>query len=498
MEGIGIINHVDIGKKKSIFLKYLIVACIISAANVLFCFNRTASYIVIACEIIFLIYVLLTKNMAEYVSYFMIFMCNCIEFAAFTGEDVFYSFKNVRIMGINLGIIMLIPVFLVGLINLSGIKRKKRKGFNFVRGLIIINIVAFCVGVILLLINDNNIRSLGGIVRTFINEVYSMMFLPMAFIIAFAVIRNKYSHKMYEIGLAIQATLWANVFQMLVSLFGGLAGSYGYISTLQGSILNFFIPLLIIYRFFQEEVVFPRMTTIVGVMGSLLAIAYNANGKIILLFGICLLVYWWYAFKKGSSFLRAISLIAIVALIGVIPFVLPRLRQNALFNAKFTEVEKLVNIFSSNWLEELNMSVRVRVEEIRDVFIEYSKKPLLAITGKGYLGSILDHTGFFAANITSSDGFVSETEFIHRIYYALHEGARYLIIYGAIGLVFMLRFIADVIKRLKKKANVPLIIGAYWFILFYGYSFTLSTFGIICLLYAYHHSEDGIYELIGI
>lgn len=498
MDDIGFINQVDQRKKQNVFLKYLIIACIVSAANVLFCFNRTASYTVIACEVVFLIYILLVKNLAEYVSYFMIFMCNCIEFAVFTGEETFFSFKNFRIFGFNLGIIMLLPVFVIGFTSLFGEKRKKSRGFNFVRGLVIINVVAFVVGLLLIMINDNNIRSLGGIARAFINEAYSMMFLPMAFVVAFAVIKRRCIHKMYEIGLAIQATLWATTFQMLVSLAGGLAGSYGVISTLQGSILNFFIPLLIIYRFFQEDVVFPRTTTIVGLVGSLLALTYNANGKIILLFGICLVIYWWYAFKRGSIFIRAFSLVAIVALVCSIPFVIPRLRQNALFNAKFGEVERLVNIFSSNWLDELNMSARVRVEEIRDVFIEYSKKPLLAITGKGYLGSILDHTGFFATNITSSDGFVSDTEFVHRIYYALHEGARYLIMYGGIGVVFMIRFIADAVKRLKRKANVPLFIGAYWFVLFYGYSFTLSTFGIICLLYAYQDTDDELLELIDI
>lgn len=483
--------------KRRIFLKYLIIACLVSASNVIFCFNQIASYFVIAIEVVFLLYILLAKNLAEYISYFMIFMCNCIEFAVFTGEDTFYSFKNFRIFGVNLGIFMLLPIFLFGITSIQSPRIKIRKGkFNFAQGLICLNVIALLMGLLLVFVNDNNINALGNIGSKFLNETYAMTFLPLAFIVAFAVIKQKYNCKMFEIGLALQATLWANVFQMLVSLLGGLKGSYGVLSTLQGSILNFLIPFLIIYRFCESEVVFPRLTTVVGMIGSILAISYNANGKLIMLFFICVMIYWWFSFRYGSAFLRIIAFIEIFVAIGALPFIIIFLRENALFNAKFGEVEKLINIFSSDWLNNLNMSVRIRVEEFRDVMIEYSKKPWLAITGKGYLGSILDHTGYFTSHIFKPDGFVSEDEFVHHIYYALHEGTSYIIVYGSVGLVFMIRFITDAIRRLARYANIPLIIGVYWFVLFYGYSFTLSTFGIIALLYAYQ--IDCKRELVGV
>lgn len=491
MNNFKIIEQVSAKKKKRIFLKYLIIACIVSASNVLFCFNQMVSYAIIAAEVAFLIFILCTKTLTEYISYFMIFICNCIEFAVFTGEDIFYSFKNFRILGINLGIFMLLPVFVIGMVNISAPKVKLNiRKFSFVRGLVGINIIAFFVGLLLVLVNDNNINSLGNIASKYFDEAYTMMFLPLAFIVAFSVIKRKYSHKMYKIGLALQATLWATTFQLLISLFRGLTGAYGYLATLQGSILNFFIPLLIIYRFFEGEVIFPKMTTVVGLIGSILAISYNANGKVIMLFFICIMIYWWFSIRQGSAFQRIVTFAVIFVAISALPFVITYLRENALFNAKFSEVERLINIFSENWIDNLNMSARVRVEEIRDVIIEYGKKPWLIITGKGYLGSILDHTGYFASHIFKPDGFVSEAEFTNRIYYSLHEGARYMIMYGGVGLIFMIRFIADAVKRLMKNANAPLIIGAYWFILFYGYSFTLSTFGIISLLYSYNTGND--------
>lgn len=479
-------------EKKKIFLKYLIIACFISAANVLFCFNQTISYAVIAAEIIFLLYVLVMRNLAEYISYFMIFMCNCIEFSTFAGEETFYSLKNFRIFGINIGIIMLLPILVIGIMNMhpSSIKIKKSK-FSFPQGLILLNLIALVVGLFLVFMNDNNIHSLGGIGGKFFNEFYSMSFLPLAFIIAFEIIPKRCPEKLFEIGLALQATLWANVFQMLVSLLGGLSGTYGYLSTLLNSILNFLIPLLILYPFFEDDVVFPKLTTIVGLLGSILAISFNANGKVILLFFICLAIYWWFSFTRGSAIVRMIMFIAMFAVIISLPVVIISLRSNPLFNAKFEEVERLIDIFNPNWLNNLNMSARVRVEEFRDIFIEYGKKPLLAIIGKGYLGSTLDHTGYFAAHIFTADGFVSEAEFIHGIYYHLHEGTTYLLMYGGIGLVFMIRFIVDAAKRILRNANAPLIIGAYWFILFYGYSFTLSTFGIIALLYGYAADNEA-------
>lgn len=112
------------------------------------------------------------------------------------------------------------------------------------------------------------------------------------------------------------------------------------------------------------------------------------------------------------------------------------------------------------------MSVRTRVEEFRDVFIEFARKPVLAITGKGYLGSVLDHTKYISKNILDAEGFVSEAEFSHGIFFSLHEGSGYILMYGMIGIVFMTRFIVDMIRRVRKRVSIPHIIGAYWFVLF--------------------------------
>ncbi|MCI8483222.1 MAG: hypothetical protein HFH41_02645 [Lachnospiraceae bacterium] len=477
-------------ERKKVFWEYLIIACIVSACNVLFCFHRIYSLGLIGIEIGWLMVQFMRGKVADYVAYFAIFMCNCLEYTTFTGEDTFYSLKNTRIYGINLGIILLLPVFIWAVFHLRKISKVKlNKASCFSLGLIAINIVAAVVGLMLILANDNNITVLGNVFFLYLEKAYSMIFLPMAFILAFAILVRERDYSIYKIGLALQATLWANVFQMLTSLVSGIRGSYGALVTMQISILNFLVPFLILLYFYRKEVIYPRMTVVIGAIGSTLAVLFNSNGKLILMAAICSLLFWYLGMREGSFFMKLFTLLALIFLIPAVSFILTYISQNPLFAAKFNDVKLLLNVFDADWLQNLSASPRVRVEEFRDMFLEFAEKPWLILTGKGYLGSIQDHTGYFYTHLASNDGFCSDAEWAHGIFYALHEIVSYILMYGVMGILFMAVFLKDAVSLFFRERNIWILIGAYWFFMFCGYSFTVSTFGCLALLYGLYTSE---------
>lgn len=488
----------ELWQKQKKFMEYLVVACIVSAANVLFGSNYMLSLMVVVLEIVWLILLFVQGKIADYLCYFMFFMCNCMEYAAFTGNETIYCFKNFRIAGINIGIFMLLPVFFWGLgyYRQLLIIRRGSIASKFCYGLLGINAIAMLIGVILILLNDNNINSLGNIAYQFIQEAYSMVYMPLAMMIGIAVLSRKKGGALTKINLGLQATLWANVFQMIVSLVSGIGGTYGYLTTMQVSILNFLIPFMILMYFYKGEVMYPKMTLIIGFIGSILALMYNANGKLIIMFVICLIVYWYFSIRDGAGIDKMISIVSIIVVVALAGTLVAFLSQNVLFMAKFEDAKALLNIFSADWLENLPQSPRVRVEEFRDVFIEYAKKPWLILTGKGYLGSVKDHTGYFYSHLVSADGFVSEAEWKYGIFYQLHEIVSYILIYGFMGIIFLVKYAFKCIHLFLKNHNIWVGIGIYWFVMFYGYSLTLGTFGCVALLYGLFSSEANENKIV--
>ena len=211
-------------------------------------------------------------------------------------------------------------------------------------------------------------------------------------------------------------------------------------------------------------------------------IIYNTNGKLIMLFVIVMSIFIVLSFINNDMFAKSVSVAIVFVLIFGPTNIYSSTAIKPLYNAKLKVVIGLINIFQKNWLENVPQSSRVRIEEFRNVYIEFMKKPWIIITGKGYLGSIKDYTGYIT-NLNTYDGLCSEIEWTHKTFFNLHEITSYILTYGALGILFCINFLQTVIIHLVKENNIWILIGAYWFILFYGYSLTISTFSIAALLY---------------
>lgn len=471
-------------QRKKMFWKYTIIAMIVSSIGVLFVDNSIIGYILIFFEMSILLCKLLRGNIAEYVAYYVIFICNCFEFSSISQVEQFYNLKDIRFLGINLGVWLLIPLILNFVLRpiKIGILRKEQKTFyKLTGGLLVLNIMAAIVGLLLIAFNDNKIASIPGIMSEYIGAMYSGMFIPIAMICAFCSLITYEKNRLFVIPISLQAAMLGCVSQIFVSFFAGVKGSYGGVDTLMKSVISIFIPFALLLFIDKENTIYPKGTAFLCMLGTAFMIRYNASGKLLLAVAVAVLitVYYIYRYNKKSS--KCMITICVIGVVFLFPIMVGYLTKNSvLFSSKMAQVRNLFDFSSNeNWLENLPSSPRLRVEEIRNVLFEYVRKPWLFFTGKGYMGSIVDNFGYFHS--VQNEDFVTNTEWIAGIYFNLHEIASNLVMFGLGGIVYSIGLLKYTINAYKE--NIWIIFGTCWFVLFFGYSFTLSIFGVVALFY---------------
>lgn len=467
-------------EKKRRFLRYLCIAIIVSLGNLFFYSYKVPSYLLVVCEALILLFCLCKKRTVDYVTYYLIFVCLGFEFADFLEYSEFYSLKNIRLLGINLGVWFLIPLFIYLLIYPIPIGRIKCKYSAFYFGgkyILLMNGVAAVVGVLLIAFNDNNIRSMDGWLKAYIGTAYTQVYLLVAFFLIFIIMIQTNEREINNISLSLQAVLWACVVQMVVAVVFGLYGTYGGTDILVSSMISFMVPWTIILSF-DAGIVFPKINFIFGVIGIYCCLRYGANGKSIISAALALVVIYIYLIRKKKY--CGIALIGGVLVVLALPSAISLLKTNILFSSKLDQVIGLVSFWKDDWLKTMPPSPQMRVTELLNVFMEYLKKPHLFIFGKGYLGTIKDYINMFGTSQTNTGSF-SLSEWENGTFYALHEGANYLLMYGLCGV----GYIGFLIKTVKNKGllNPWNVIGIYWFCLLYGYSYTLGVFGTILFYY---------------
>lgn len=476
--------------RNKIFILYFTIASIIASLNVLFCSNRVVGTSIVIVEVVILIFLALNGNVHVCISLCVIFISNCMEFSSFVGNEAFYNIKSIRIGGINIGAWMLIVLAIVCCLKpiKIGEARINQAGFyKYSTGLIKMNFVAAIVGLLLIAVNDNNIKGIENIEVEFLASIYSSLFIPIIMLIAVIYIITYEKEYVDHLYLALQATLLANAVQLIVSFGFKLYGYYGGVNTLLASTLYFILPLYPLIAN-NPKFVFKKNTIILSVIGIILSLIFNASGKLVLTVGFSLIIIIFNLLKGKKPIYMFLAIVFMISAIIVMPIAVNKLLQSSiLFNSKYKQAISLFQLSGGNWLQNLSESPRSRIEEFRNVFIEFSKKPWLVFTGKGYLGSIVDHTGYFST-LTSNKGLFSIEEWRNGTYYNLHEIVVTILMFGAMGVVYSVSLLRYSIKNQNK--NSLLIMGLYWFFLLYGYSFTLSCFGVLAFYISFLHISE--------
>lgn len=472
--------------KKNMYIKknnYLFISGIVAIANVIFVNNYMLSLVVVITEVLILLYYFLNKKFTKFLSFYLIFLSLSFEFKEFIGSSNIYGFKNVRVFGINLGVIILLPTFIYIIFKGNKwlkIKYINKSLYNFNILMLTLFTTGLVFGLVNIFFNDNNIISLGNVMSLFFDRLYDLMLFPILIIILFLYILVNEKEEMESIPDVLVAILFGSVVAMMTSLITKKYGIYGGVTTLLAPMVTSYIPFMLLF-FFNNEKLKSKLCIIISyIVGILIMIIYNASGKLIILVTVIPLILLYSVLKKKKPIKIIITLLIFPIVIYLFTMLfLNNYSDNILLRIKLDQVTSLFNVFDENWLINLPESPKFRVTELYNIVLEYKKKPWLIIFGKGYLGSIKDHVDMFNYSI----GAFSDIQWIHETFYVLHTSFNTLFLtHGFIGIAFLIYIIRISYKKLYK-SNWG-IIGVYWFILYYGYSITISAFGLVSLLYA--------------
>lgn len=464
------------------FYRLTILSVIIAIGNVLFAFNQLFATIIIFLEVAQLLYLVLKKQITLFLVYYILFVSNCLEFSSFVGKEAFYNIKNFRIAGVNISIWILIAAVIV--CSLKPIKVGKVRSLHpqfsfFSRYLLIINILAAITGFMLIIFNDNSIRMINDIYSKYVGMAYSMLFLPLCITFIFHYILAYEKEKVYVISYALQAVFFGSVAQTLASFLLNICGVYGGAKILLISNISFVIPLMLILCLDKNHIVYRKTTFLIAVIGTVLVLYKNANGKHIILLLIVGFVFLL-SMIRDKTINKKLYIFVLFAMFVVSSLLIfPELKKNSIiFSSKFNQAFSLLKFGQDEWIKILANSPKMRVSQFINVIIEYEKKPWLFLFGKGYLGSVKDYVNMFGRQTTGAYTF---DEWEIGTFYNLHELSSQLLMFGLAGVVCSVYLIILVFKKYTQ--NIWILIGTYWFIILYGYSFTLSVFCLVALLF---------------
>lgn len=480
-------------KDTNIYNLFLLSA-IIGALNVLYYSNYSFSIATVILELIILIYYFIKMNLTRYFGFYLIFLGLSLEFPAFVGGEEFYGFKNFRILGINLGIITLLPILMLTFfknIKIRKIKRNYPHLYKFLLIIVFLITTGVIFGLVQILINDNNIQNLDNLFTSFINEIYLKAIMPLLLIFTFLYIISWEEEKLPLLEKYLIAFLIGTAVSLIVSLTTGNFGIYSKLPILLGPATTIYIPFIFLFPFYSKykSKVYIKILMFFGLLGTILSLIFNASGKLIILIfliplGILLLLL------KRKKIFNLIILLIILFLLGIFAFsTIPYLTNNyPLFKIKLNQVTELLKFWEENWIQKMSISPRVRILEFLNIFNEYLNKPWFFMLGKGFMGTFKDYTGMLT-NWQEYGATYSINQWINGTFYSTHETLNVLFLTnGLMGLIVYFYLMKIVIVNFTK--NPWILIGGFWFLMFYGYSFTITAYGLTSLLVGFVYLDN--------
>ncbi|MFQ6336871.1 hypothetical protein ACLNAL_09395 [Bacillus sp. AF62] len=462
-------------------INYILIASIVSLLNSLYYANFPIMCLLAAVQIFLLIRCLIKGQDVKYLCLYVIFLSTSMESALFVGVDKFYGFKEFKIVGINLGVIFILLPFLKFIINGSIQNPFKTKGYTgvFIKGVYILTPVAFFMGLFCLLINDNNILSKITSFSMFIDASYMFILVAIEVLVIYTIVKHNLK-EMNEIKQCLLAIIVSLAVTLVSSLLFGNYGNRGGLPSLQVSNIIMLLICTILLPFYKDynkkmKVILVLITGTVLILG----LIYNTNGKMILtamLVPMAILIIQLRRKRYIATFFTLI--IGFFTIYLSLKFIVPSISGNSfLFSTKLEQASSMF-LFGSGWLDNMPSSPKMRITQIFNITSEYFEKPWFVLTGKGYLGTIQDNLSLF---IGADEFAYSAWQLNNGLYYMMHETFNTLYLTnGVIGLVFFVWMFKIIISKFHK--SPWMMIGGFWFLLFYSYSVTISIFGVTALI----------------
>lgn len=468
--------------KKEISLKYVIISAVIALLNSFYYSNFTIMCMLTIIEIGVLLKCFIYSEDCKYFCYYIIFLSLSMESPSYVGTDVFYGFKNFKLFGINVGVLSILPLFIKSIVNgrIVGLMKYNKNVKQFIKGICIMTFLAVFMELVCIMFNDNNIASSINSKAMFIDASYIFIFVLIeVIVIAYVIERNE--KKTMEIKQSLHGIIISLAITLLASLIFKNYGNRGGLNSLQVSNIVMLLICVIILPLYKKYSKYEKMLLLItGSTITILSLLYNTNGKMIIIIALVPLMSIILLVRSGKTaktvFMVACLPFLIYILVNVI---IPVMSGNSfLFSVKMEQATSMLSFWKSGWLSSLPDSPKMRIAEFLNIAYEYLKQPWFLLTGKGYIGTIKDHLLMFGV----IDKFSFSTwELTNELYYNMHETLNVLFLTnGLMGLLFYIQMIKIIFKNFHK--SQWLMIGGFWFILFYGYSITISIFGVTALI----------------
>lgn len=489
MEVLKIMSFANDFISNKIYKSPMIIASIIGFLNVIFAHNYLLSNILVFSELTILLYYFFKKDIVRYFGNYLIFLTLSFEFNILGEKLPIYGFKSFRFLGINMGILSLLPILLILIskrkIKINKIKNVSNKFYKFLLLIVLMNFIGLVMGLFQILINDNNIQNFSGVLNIFLSEIYDGFGIIFLVLVTFVYLVSYEFEKINLLEDYLTSILIGISVSIFTSLIFDIFGRYGGVKTLLGSNVKIYIPFLILFKFYNfkyNKVMF----SLIGIISTLLLLFYNASGKLIILsilvgFGSFYILFINKKLKIGLLIALFISLSLFPLLITFDNVPNDYFFQSVIFQSKFGQVKSLFNIWKSDWISAMPPSPRVRIIEITNIFYEYLKKPWFLVFGKGYLGTFKDHISMLKTFIPDS---YSMKEWKYGSFYGMHETLNSIFLYhGIFGIYIFIYLLKLVFLNLHK--NPWILIGGFWFFMFYGFSVILSVYGVTSLIFGF-------------
>jgi hypothetical protein len=404
-----------------------------------------------------------------------------INLSTYAGVKEFYGWNTVKFFRVDLATWILV------LFALTSFIFKKPKVCNagisfwrFTKHFLVICLIGVVVGLLSIAFNDNNITNIDNYWTQYFAVVYIMAVYPLLIIYTTYYCKTREPESFYKVKASIIGVFAGCSAQAIYSLLTSTVINYAGVEGigLAVSHIYFYIPLALCFFFYtrlNEGKLYLPVLVLISV-GVLITITNNVNGKV-LLFTLFIPIVWCALASQARA--KTTILIAIIAsLVGVAMVVSSSTAsQNYLLSRKSKSLISLFSIFTENWLGNMQASPQFRVTEFLNICIEIIKKPWYLLTGKGYLGSIVDHLGMFRR----IGGEFSDYQWNNGTFYFLHESLNLLLLNnGLIGLWLWIRSFGFTIRNYKKSFFV--LFGGIWFCVNYGYSVAITTVGMTAFI----------------
>ena len=464
----------DITQKNTLqFWQLTLFSTLVCFINCFFYANSGIMYTVVFMEIMWLLFLLVRGRLQQYYCYYIIFMALSLEFPEFVGIETFYGFKSIGIGVANIGVLMILPLF-VRILLVRKFKINIKNSFDiFFKQFSIIVGLAFVLGLLHWFFNDNGIAYYAT-VGFFIKCMYISIYIYVCFFCFFAISKKQEFDIIYIENVLFSIIMAVSITMFLSFIFSNY-GVYGGVRTLQICSLSMALPCSIVIFAYRNINIERRLPVfIASIILTILSLAFNANGKTVLSLGVSVVFLMTVFFRRNKVyFFIFLFCIPLAFFIGLNALEYMG-NQSFLLTIKMKQAFSMIAFWQDRWFENLSLSPKARIQEFLTILAEYANKPWDFIFGKGYMGSTLDNLGYFVG--ATETGF-SRFELDHGIYINMHESANSMFLMsGVYGLVFYLRYLFKAFRTASY--SFWGVLSTFWFGLFFSYSITIAVFGI--------------------